>query len=734
MLERRQVQLPLVDHEIARWNKITELLARLRPFGVDDHALERAGLLDADLADLAGLAAESIVLLGRVRSRVSRRTVNIGVSGQARNGKSTLLRSLSGLGDDQVPTGKGRPVTAVRSRIFHSTEHHHARLTTHTESSFLDEVLYPYYAEFGVVAAPSSLGEFTALPDVLSDTALADRLAADPRTGPLLARLREIHASAHTWLPFLTGAAVDVPLADLRTWVAYPAEESADPDRRYLAVREAVIHCPFPRTDAVAIGLIDLPGLGELTPRAEERHIAGLHNDVDLVLMVKWPTDTNALWTTADAMAMDLANKARGAAAMRDFAMIQVNTGLCDPANVAALRADLSERVNNRTAEAYFRVLEADVADPEIVREAVLDTVLDHLADALPRMDAAVIGDAMERCARNRDTIVERVRAALQAMRKVVTHTPNETLVILARSLQAELAQSLQGWIAGLEDQASREDVGDSFLSRAQEVRADIRAWIDGGFGDGPEHWQELAVQDFSRKKASRPFAAAALNGVRVELARRLAAVDDVLLARRAEFWASLVAALGRLGVLCADERDPHTALTRLVDVLRELPEPCPATVEAFEFVLDVRLDFRTLVLPDVRDALQLLYPEPPGEDGVHMASLLGVTHDAKGASLLYQRVTQLARQGVHDSGRVMTTIPERAAKVLLAFAEQFEDALIRGREAEHELARVVDAFRDQMWPVEGKADAAVGIGLQRLRGVLAELNATLSDEWEVAA
>jgi len=82
-----------------------------------------------------------------------------------------------------------------------------------------------------------------------------------------------------------------------------------------------------------------------------------------------------------------------GAAAMRDFAMIVVNTGQYDPANVAALHADLAERVNNRTDHAYFLVLEADVADPGAVRAAVLDTALDHLADAHPRMDAEVIGD-----------------------------------------------------------------------------------------------------------------------------------------------------------------------------------------------------------------------------------------------------------------------------------------------------------------------------------------------------
>ena len=734
VLERRQAQLSLVDGEIARWNRVGEVLGLLRAPGLGGGLLARAGLLDTDLVELAGLALDSAAALGRVRARVRRRTINIGVSGQARNGKSTLLRSLSGLGDEQVPTGKGRPVTAVRSRIFHSTDHEGARVTTHTEQSFLDEVLYPYYAEFGVVTVPTDLAEFIRGSDVLADSALAAQLAADPHNGPLLARLREIRDSAHTWRRHLTGAVLDVPLDGLRQWVAYPAEESADPDRRYLAVREAVVHCAFPRTDTTDIGLIDLPGLGELTPRAEERHIVGLHNDVDLVLMVKWPTSTNALWTTSDAAAMDLANKARGAAAMRDFAMILVNTGQCDAENVAALRADLTERVNNRTDDAYFRVLEADVADPDAVRVEVLDTVLDHLADALPRMDAAVIGDALAQCARNQQAIAGRVGEALDALRKVVTPTSSEALHALAQSVLAELAQSLQAWIGDLERQLTREDVGDGFHDRAAEVRADIRAWIDTGFGEGAEHWQEMALQDFRRKKASRPFAAAALNSVRVELARRLAAVDDVLLARRAEFWSGLVEALGRLGVLCGAERDPQAALNRLVGALREIPEPCPAMVDAFEFVLDVRMDFRTLVLPDVRDALQLLYPEPPGEEGVQMASLLGVSHDAQGAELLYKRVTQLAKQGVHDTGRVMATIPERAANVLLAFAEQFEDGLIRGRAAEKEMVRVVDAFREQMWPADGNADLAVGIGLQRLRGLLAELRAVLAEERGVAA
>jgi len=57
--------------------------------------------------------------------------------------------------------------------------------------------------------------------------------------------------------------------------------------------------CTFPIDEVVDLGLVDLPGLGELVPRAEEHHLRGLINDVDFVLVVKRPTDTNALWSLA---------------------------------------------------------------------------------------------------------------------------------------------------------------------------------------------------------------------------------------------------------------------------------------------------------------------------------------------------------------------------------------------------------------------------------------------------
>ena len=82
-----------------------------------------------------------------LEARLARDTVNIGVSGQARVGKSTLLQSVSGLGDDQIPTGQALPVTAVRSRIFHTPDLRRATLRLHSFDTFVADVLAPYHAE-----------------------------------------------------------------------------------------------------------------------------------------------------------------------------------------------------------------------------------------------------------------------------------------------------------------------------------------------------------------------------------------------------------------------------------------------------------------------------------------------------------------------------------------------------------------------------------------------------------
>ena len=95
VLRARRAKLPLIEREQARWTAIAALLEDLAVALDDVAAVEDDGapavVFDVDGVGLQSIAASALAALATTRARVSRRTVNIGVSGRARNGKSTLL-------------------------------------------------------------------------------------------------------------------------------------------------------------------------------------------------------------------------------------------------------------------------------------------------------------------------------------------------------------------------------------------------------------------------------------------------------------------------------------------------------------------------------------------------------------------------------------------------------------------------------------------------------------------
>ncbi|MCF1508588.1 hypothetical protein [Streptomyces glomeratus] len=740
VLRRRREHLPVVDEQMERWTRIRQLARELRDATRSAGAAGPQGPAHAALDSLDTEAIERAVqdcldVLAGVRSRVGRNTVNIGVSGRARNGKSTVLQSLSGLDDQQIPSGRGQPVTAVRSRIYHSATDRGALLTMHTERSFLREVIAPYHAELGLDPAPGDLSAF-ALYDYPPPADAAGK-ADQPRLAPMLARVREAQEALGTYRHCLTGEVRTVDLSDIREWVAYPEGGAAPPVKRpYLAVRDAAITCAFPIDEVTALGLVDMPGLGELVPEAEAHHLDGLRNDVDFVIVVKRPTDTNAMWAEEDARALQLIASVCTVADVRDFTMILVNTGMCLPENIRALEDDLTQRLNgNEEHRGYWVVLE-DGADRDVVRDRVLRPVLEHLATALPRMDEAVIADAIAVCRERTDAIATELAAWTAVLRTLAVPTSAEQTINRAERLREEVAASLQAWVDTLKARAADDFDDTEFLERVAEVHDDVRSWALDGFGEGAEAWRERALNRLRVDRASLPFASTELNRVRVEMARRFAAVDDVLTQRREDYWAGLVDALGsKLALLVrdashdADVVRPQGYLQALARVLHDAYDPCPVLAGTLDSALDVRLDYHTRVLPHLRRALGVLLPEPDdpaGADGP--TTLLAVPRTAEGAELLLERITQLARQAAYDAQAVLAREPATAAQALFAYGEQFEDSFVRSEQSEVEFRRLVGQFQDRMWPSDGAGAQAVTVQVRRVRGLVAELRRLIDD------
>jgi hypothetical protein len=110
ILKQRRMALPLVKEEIVGWQQrdawIANLDAAVRH--LREHATTKSELKQTlagfDVQDLRKDIGRVLSLLSVVEARYERGTINIGVSGRARVGKSQLLQTISGLDENQIPT------------------------------------------------------------------------------------------------------------------------------------------------------------------------------------------------------------------------------------------------------------------------------------------------------------------------------------------------------------------------------------------------------------------------------------------------------------------------------------------------------------------------------------------------------------------------------------------------------------------------------------------------------
>jgi hypothetical protein len=708
VLKKRREHLPAVQKEIERWQALDGGIAALglAVQELQEHPRTPLELKDAlrgfQVHDLRRRIADAIRLLRVVESRFMRSTINIGVSGVARVGKSTLLQSISGLSDAQIPVGKGDPVTAVRSRIFHS-RNQRATVRLHTFESFRDQVLRPYAQVLGLNGVPDSLAAFRNWAYPRSEAELPE----DCRThsnGTMLKRLLDMQRTLPSYQDDLTGGERQVGLEEIRPFVAYPTED--DGPRRYLAVCDVRIECCFPRIQVESLGIIDLPGLGEIAADAEAYHLSGLQDEVDLVVLVKRPVEGMAFWKTEDGKTANLLDRARGSVKnRRDFVFVLINSGEADPDLCANLRKSVHELANGGEDAKNFRILEADAADQVSVEKHVLVPLLNHLAERLPIMDQEVLEGTRSDDVALKSMISTTMKdlETLLARMATVSGSATEDLDLRTVEMRKDLAASLGELVRGLQVEARSGDEDPDYLKVIEAAYQGICSWISNGFGVGREAWPANALRTMRVDRNSSPFAALELNRIRVEISGKFCRLDDYFSSRVDWLWDRVAEILQKdLGDLARSvdgSIDGEAVLKRLSGLMAEASEPCPALRGALDDLLALHLEYRTHLHPHVRselDGLNLQVKDP--ETGQPVDQIV-VDVNESGAEELLLCVTQLAEQAAYRTKKALVAKAVTPALVLHAAAEQFDDAFIRSGDSEREFKRLARSYRDEIWP-----------------------------------
>jgi len=341
----------------------------------DDIPQKMVALTTKIARPLTGIREEVTELNAAIVSltkRFSKETINIGVAGKARQGKSTLLQQISGLTTQEIPTSDELPCTGAKSQIYHSEDAPYAKIEFYSKEEFLKEILHAYYDKLNL-SKPYTLKRFSdRLPEL--EESRADGRNLDKA---IYEKLKFIHEAFASFSELLSKPPKTLGLDEIIDYVT-----QSDGRTRYLAVKTANIYTKFPNHDVTGLCLVDLPGL-EAAQGHEKKLVSSLEYEVDSVIFVKSPDVLGTDWEQADYNVFDLVDNAVREVELANRLFIVLNEKN-DGSNKKQVQL-----LKNQPPETYSkpRILIANCSDAGEVENKVFSVVLKHIEKNLESTD-----------------------------------------------------------------------------------------------------------------------------------------------------------------------------------------------------------------------------------------------------------------------------------------------------------------------------------------------------------
>jgi hypothetical protein len=635
--------------------------------------------------------------------RLERREVTICCSGQARVGKSTLLQTMGNLPDDAIPTGKGIPVTAVRSRLQHSHEQE-AIISLRDKNDFIEELVKPFHQELNLPTI-NSFSDF-------KEFDYNDSQLATDKNVELLVRLRRMQLALPFYERYLTGKTRKIvgDLTQLRPWVAYPTqeeEESPNCYRMYLAVKQVEINCSF-LVGVEKLVLVDLPGLGEINIDAEKHHEMGIRKEVDLVLLILRPTPQSSYWGDKDRKTVDLISRAaEGISKLGDFLIMVVNCAKDDdPELYKTLVNDIHKQINENQVDSRFRVFTCDASNPDEVRENVLKPALQHLIKYLPQIDQQIIAKSLQQW----QEIKQNLTISLNQLEKSLKSLLDVTLVqseiyskakTLRQDLSVDLGREIKTLREAIQADKDQGGISDPVLIQAiQEKNEQIQKWSENGIGKGKEEWCKAAQRRFRADQNIAPFAIEEINRARTYITNIYIQLGEAFGNKIEQLWQQISQAVrSNTGTLIEDTSTGKEALEKFLSVLQ--PEIgsgdlFPSLREATEYLLKLGSEkaiFESHLLPIIIEETQKLSPESFNFSKIPYQ---GEKVEETVLKMIEVRIVQSSfyvQKAINESHFI--------SNILYSAAVKFEDSIVRSNEADVQFFNFASAYANKIWVAE---------------------------------
>ncbi len=226
-----------------------------------------------------------------IEERFSRKTINIAVIGGARQGKSKLLQTISGLSNEVIPAFDTSDCTGATSMIKNVKGG-----TLRADITFKKEVdmiqCVQRYLDEIIGKDEKKISSFQEIARLDIDE-IKRKIASDAQ----IARLEHLEKYIKyfdEWSPYVGKHVTVTEPEEIKTFVAqHNGKSEGSPDRedyyKYLAVEKAEISCEFNYADAGKIVLQDTIGLGDTSLGIEKAMLDTVAKDSDAAIIIKRP-------------------------------------------------------------------------------------------------------------------------------------------------------------------------------------------------------------------------------------------------------------------------------------------------------------------------------------------------------------------------------------------------------------------------------------------------------------
>jgi energy-coupling factor transporter ATP-binding protein EcfA2 len=638
-------------------------------------------LQEIHLAQLQQSIHTELENLLKHKQRLCRKTLHIAVVGRAKQGKSRLLQSLTGLTGAEIPDGDKQNCTGVPCTISHnSSEETYAEVWFHSEQSFLDEVIGFYYEKLCLGAKPTTIDEFATKPL----PPLPRNLSGESEEAMYL-YLAKYHTHLDKYRHLLQQPSPHrISKDDIREYVAQQTAYSHRVFFNYLAVREVKIACPFPHTDVRQIVFIDMPGMGNTGICDEQHLITKLGQDIDVILFVRMPKSTGDLWEDVDIKLYERIRKTLVDRPLNLWSFTILNHTEANSRYHENLK--ICEGLARDITSKNIQTVDCITANCASTNEAnkVLEQIIEYLETKITDLDSkyALLSQ------KNLTLLQNKVNAVLEKTNKTLDlATQDVNSFTLFETKFQELWQDLTNGFEKLlkELRKKRETVDVEFKQQIEKALQTCRS------DTGIPSIQEIE-QRYSLEKNYRIVYEKYLHEIRARLSRHLLSLDSGLkrsLDKVKSQASQVLIEKGRLSKL-TEATGAEFIKAVAVQIPDELIPGIPSKLQyGFHTLADFELSYRGFIQHRIRKSLDGLTPNET------IAQKLTPSSSAEQV-LLNLKIAHAETMGRCENAlKQLLCEPNQAAFTMI---EEFIDNILRTPDIESEWRIVLQDLRAQIW------------------------------------